>query len=432
MPPKRRLAVKNEKKPALQANGEPTPPKKAKVPPTLAHRSYRTQEGHVLTLGQGDVGQLGLGEDMYERKKPTLVPLPDGAQGKIVEAIAGGMHTVCLTSAGEIYTFGCNDEGALGHDTSEEGSEFQALKVDLAEKVVQVSCGDSHTAALTEDGKAYMWGTFRDANGPFGLTSGGTTEKLPYQIPLKDTVVKISSGNDHLCLLTSEGEIYSLGCGEQGQLGRIAEIFALRGGRKGTGILHEPTLVHCRRIRGHGKVLFDDIWCTAYGTFASMKGGGIYSWGLNNYHQLGFEDTKSWFMPEQVKAFSHLSVKDIRGGQHHTLILDTKGKVYSIGRTDYGRLGLGDECKESYKPAQVAVLDAEEVVTIGCGSSMSICTTKKGDVYSWGMGSNLQLGTGEEDDEPSPVRVRSKQLENRKAVTALAGGQHTVILACDS
>ena len=29
--------------------------------------------GHVLTLGQGDTGQLGLGEDIMERARPALV-----------------------------------------------------------------------------------------------------------------------------------------------------------------------------------------------------------------------------------------------------------------------------------------------------------------------------------------------------------------------
>lgn len=61
----------------------------------------------------------------------------------------------------QVYTFGCNDEGALGRDTSEEGSETLTGKVDLGEKVVQVSAGDSHTAALTEEGTVYVWGSFR-------------------------------------------------------------------------------------------------------------------------------------------------------------------------------------------------------------------------------------------------------------------------------
>jgi len=42
-----------------------------------------------------------------------------------------------------------------------------------------------------------------------------------------------SKGNDHLVMLTVHGELYTSGCGEQGQLGRVAEHFANRGGRKG-------------------------------------------------------------------------------------------------------------------------------------------------------------------------------------------------------
>ena len=53
---------------------------------------------------------------------------------------------------------------------------------------------------------------------------------------LKDHVtVKIASGGDHLVALTDFGEIYTLGCAEQGQLGRVAECFSVRGGRKGIG-----------------------------------------------------------------------------------------------------------------------------------------------------------------------------------------------------
>lgn len=52
----------------------------------------------VLTLGQGDVGQLGLGENVLERKKPALVPIPED----IVQAEAGGMHTVCLSKSGQV------------------------------------------------------------------------------------------------------------------------------------------------------------------------------------------------------------------------------------------------------------------------------------------------------------------------------------------
>lgn len=47
------------------------------------------------------------------------------------------------------------------------------------------------------------------------------------------------------------------------------------------------------------------------------------------------------------------------------------------------------------------------------------------------MGTNMQLGTGVEDDEWSPVKMSGKQLENRAVLMASSGGQHTVLLVKD-
>lgn len=73
----------------------------------------------------------------------------------------------------------------------------------------------------------------QDANGSIGLTREGKMHTSPIQMDLDETVVKIVSGNDHLCCLTDQGEIYTVGNAEQGQLGRVAECFSCRGGRKG-------------------------------------------------------------------------------------------------------------------------------------------------------------------------------------------------------
>ncbi len=61
-----------------------------------------------------------------------------------------------------MYTWGCNDEGALGRPTI-EGEEYSpGLMVGLEDVViVQVSAGDCHTAALTNTGVVYCCGVFR-------------------------------------------------------------------------------------------------------------------------------------------------------------------------------------------------------------------------------------------------------------------------------
>lgn len=66
-----------------------------------------------------------------------------------------------------------------------------------------------------------------------GLTPNGI-QKVPLRMPV-DEVVKIASGADHLVMLTSNGHIYTCGCAEQGQLGRLSERVANGGSRKGVG-----------------------------------------------------------------------------------------------------------------------------------------------------------------------------------------------------
>ena len=74
-----------------------------------------------MSLGTGDTGQLGLGEDILERSKPALV---NGITGKVVSIAAGGMHTVCLTTEGAVWSFGCNDEGALGRPIEDDEGKY--------------------------------------------------------------------------------------------------------------------------------------------------------------------------------------------------------------------------------------------------------------------------------------------------------------------
>lgn len=58
-------------------------------------------------------------------------------------------------------------------------------------------------------------------------------------------------------------------------------------------------------------------------------------------------------------------------------------------------------------------------------------TSVAGRAFAWGMGTNYQLGTGEEEDVWSPVEMVGKQLENRTVLAVSSGGQHTVLLVKD-
>ena len=73
------------------------------------------------------------------------------------------MRSVCSDNHRllQVFTWGCNDEGALGRETADEDDCMTPDKVALDDPIVQISAGDSHTAALTRKGAVYAWGTFR-------------------------------------------------------------------------------------------------------------------------------------------------------------------------------------------------------------------------------------------------------------------------------
>uniref|UniRef100_A0A8D0DGZ2 Regulator of chromosome condensation 1 n=1 Tax=Salvator merianae TaxID=96440 RepID=A0A8D0DGZ2_SALMN len=399
----------------------------------VSHHSHHTEPGLVLTLGQGDLGQLGLGPDVLARKRPALVQLPE----KIIQAEAGGVHTVCLSETGKVYTFGCNDEGALGRDTSEDGSDSVPGLVDLKEKVIQVSAGDSHTAALTEDGRVFIWGAFRDENGVIGLLAplkGGEGQEstsgspVPVELQLDVPVVKIASGSHHLALVSTAGGLYTCGCGDNGQLGRVPQVFAVRGGRKGLErlLLPQPVAIKQRGCKTKGQI--QDVFCGSYSTIAITQEGHVIGFGLSNYYQLGSQGIDTYYSPKVLTAFKN-STKSWVGfsaGQHHTVCLDSEGSVYSLGRADYGMLGLGKGASDKNVPT--AIPDLPKSSSVACGERVGYAVTEDGRAFAWGMGSNLQLATGDEEDVWSPVQMSGQQLESRAVLSATGGGQHTVLL----
>jgi regulator of chromosome condensation len=117
-----------------------------------------------------------------------------------------------------------------------------------------------------------------------GLTLKGT-ERNPIEILPDVKIVKIASGNDHLVLLSENGRVYTCGCGEQGQLGRVAARSASRNTRQGMGPLLTPAVVEFKVSK---KLQFDNIWAGNFCTFVKeYQKEDIYVFGLNNFNQIG-------------------------------------------------------------------------------------------------------------------------------------------------
>ena len=158
-----------------------------------------TQILDVFVAGEGSAGELGLGpaKGVIDVKRPRLNPLLSAKEVGVVQVACGGMHMAALTRDNKILTWGVNDVGALGRDTTwegglksidednsvdsdDEGSGLNPLECtptpilasDFPEGTtfVKVSAGDSHTLALTDEGLVYGWGQFRVSGLKFAVS----------------------------------------------------------------------------------------------------------------------------------------------------------------------------------------------------------------------------------------------------------------------
>jgi len=131
------------------------------------------------------MGELGLGPQLNQRnvKRPRLNAnlLPEKVG--VVDIAVGGMHCAAIDDKGRVWTWGVNDQGVLGRDTTwSPDQEDTAMDSDDEDEellnpresvpglvegfpegtvVTKVACGDSITVALTSEGQVYAWGTFR-------------------------------------------------------------------------------------------------------------------------------------------------------------------------------------------------------------------------------------------------------------------------------
>jgi hypothetical protein len=106
-----------------------------------------SSSGQVVSWGAGGYGQLGSGF-LWDDPRPTVV---NGLES-VVQVSAGMHHSMALVSkmgANELYGWGYNGYGELGLGDTDMRIIPTAVSALSSARVMQVSCGDRHTAVRT-------------------------------------------------------------------------------------------------------------------------------------------------------------------------------------------------------------------------------------------------------------------------------------------
>jgi alpha-tubulin suppressor-like RCC1 family protein len=179
------------------------------------HSFALTDDGKVYAAGDNQYGRLGLGDTDW-RLGFTLVT---SLEGKNIKALsADGFHSFAIDSDGKVYAAGNNSFGQLGLGNWTETHVFKPVTSLEGKNIVAIEAGYWHSIALDSEGKVYTTGN--KENGRLGV--GDVFFHLKVFTPvtsLNDKNIVAISGHYHSLALSDDGKVYATGDNGFGQLG---------------------------------------------------------------------------------------------------------------------------------------------------------------------------------------------------------------------
>jgi alpha-tubulin suppressor-like RCC1 family protein len=287
------------------------------------HTNYALKsDGTLWAWGGNFTGQLGDGT--YTN---TVVPVQVSGLISVTKLGGRGYHNLAVKSDGTVWAWGWNKFGALGHDTS--GSPCPnglygtcsnvPLQVIGVTNQLTVTGGGFFSLALMPDHTLLAWG-----QGNHGELGDGSfaNQSMPVQVnSVLSNVVNVSAGWFHAVALTSDGKVWTWGDNFVGEIGN--------------GITSTTGISVPFQVPGLSNV----IGVSAGDGFTAIlkSDGTVWTWGGNNFGELGNGTFNDQSIPIQVKNLSNVNYLAAR--DYHVLVIKSDGSVWAWGSNENGECG---------------------------------------------------------------------------------------------
>jgi len=283
-----------------------------------------------------------------------------------------------------LFAWGSNNSGQLGlGNTTTYSSPKQ-----VGSLITWASLGGGTGIgfAIKTDGTLWAWGF--NSSGELGL--GNTTNySSPKQVGALTNWSNISSGGESTLAVKTDGTLWSWGYNGFGTLG-LSNVTDYSSPKQ-VGSLTTWKKVYVTPQQGAAAIKTD---------------GTLWTWGRNNYGQLGLGNTTYYSSPKQVGALTTWLA--VTGAYFSMLAVKTDGTLWSWGLNNTGMLGLNNTTYYS-SPKQVGALTNWSKVLGNnggdCGNTGAVKTD--GTLWMWGKNNYGQLGLGNTTNYSSPKQVGS-------------------------
>ena len=428
------------------------------------------ETGHIeykYILGRIEYKSLSTPRVLYQLKNKEIISIKSGWE-----------HNICQDSDKMLYSWGNNSRGQCGFDVSENINKIITYPKNIIElndkNIKEISCGNEHTLALTNDGDIYSWGSISD--GVLGREIKGNEKELGIGKPGKITyfikndikIRHISSGSIHNICLDSKSNLYSWGCSKGGQLGFDEKELALIYKQNN---LNNSNLKEKNKLKS--EIENDNNFCLkepklikslkdieiikissgeAHNAALSID-GKCYVWGLGSNGQLGLgfcEDCFPYgegmqktrvFTPTVVNEFDKNKdgIIKVFCGKTFTIFLNQKDELYSSGINDLNQCGIDNKyveninlCNDIVTPIKIEMFIRMKIINISCGESHVLAITEDNGIrmlFSWGSNRFGQLGQGINTKKSLPKIVNYFLHYNNSEVSQVScGAFHSLVL----
>ncbi len=349
-------------------------------------------EGKVFSFGKGEDGALGIGDRataMTPRLVETLLRQP------IAQLKCRGAHVLALTARGQLWAWGRNEDGQLGYTKAASGKPREHHNATpervpglMGTRVLHVACGRCHSIAVDKDGRLYSWGGNDDGALGHGDRHSRSSPTLCEALAGM-VVVGVACGSRHTLALVRAAPMLE-GGGAEGRASPPSPTTAAAADAGGGGSL-EGACVYSWGWGVYGQLGHGDVEnrlepCAvealselpvaqlACGYRHSMVVSAdepreVLAWGWGHDGQLGTGSLRDAILPQVVSGLPQTGRIELRLGGRHSLALCDGGRVYAWGKDDDGQLGLGVQSKAV--PTRIDALRSSsvafELVDAHCG-----------------------------------------------------------------
>ena len=314
----------------------------------------------------------------------ALAAAPEAGRPVTVEPTveAAGDATFYLDGHGCLWAWGCNYYGQLG-----DGSQTdRSVPVKVLEHVVQVSAGDYHTLAVTDDGALWGWGLCQ-SNRLLDTPGDAACWVVDREMPVQTTPVKLMDG----VARAAAGTWSTLVIQDDGSLWTTTGVMLDENSGWPDGA---PGLVH----------LLDGVVDCAAGydsAAAILPDGAYYTWSPV---RLADPDQDARYLTPTLVEWSRITQGSYGLGQ--VLSVTTDGTLEYFGINDRGQ-GAGESNFEYYGlPYRMGTIDlGAKAVQAASGAGFSAAVDESGGLWMWGRGDRGQLGNSKTEDASQPFKV---------------------------